>query len=472
MLPVIALIGRPNVGKSTLFNALTGTRNALVADLPGLTRDYQYGHGKIGPRPYLVVDTGGLTEDDTGIAPLVAQQAWRMAQEADALLFLVDAKEGLTALDETLAHALRRLGKPLYLAVNKAERRDPNLIRAEFYTLGLGEPYAISAAHKQGLEELLEVVLATWPVAQEAAIEHADSDSKTHDHSYTTDDSELLPTGSEEAVCIEATSIHLAIVGRPNVGKSTFINRLLGEERMLTFDMPGTTRDSIAIPFEKDGQAYTLIDTAGIRRRSRVTETIEKFSVIKALQAVESAHVAVLMIDARQGIGDQDATLLGYIVERGRALVIAVNKWDHLPTDVRDQVKCDLERKLAFVDFAKIHFISALHGSGIMEVLESVKCAYAAACMKLATPELTRLLQQAMIKHQPPLVHGHSIKLRYAHQGGQNPPVIVIHGNRINHIPNSYRRYLEKFYRQQLNLWGTPVRLVFKSSDNPYHAKG
>lgn len=441
MLPVIALLGRPNVGKSTLFNQLTRTRDALVADFPGLTRDRQYGQGRLGSRPYLVVDTGGLTDTDDQLAERVSQQALRAAAEADALLLLVDGREGLSAADQTIAGALRRLGKPLYLVVNKTEGLDPNLVTSDFYTLGLGSPHPIAAAHGQGVARLIDTVLTGLPASE--------MPGDTTDH----------PTQD---------GIRLAIVGRPNVGKSTLVNRLLGEERMLASDLPGTTRDSVFIPFEKDGQHYVLIDTAGVRRRSRVHETIEKFSVLKTLQAIEQAHVVLLMLDARQGIAEQDATLLGHILDSGRALVIAVNKWDRLESEIRERIHSELDRRLSFVDFARIHRISALHGSGVVDVLGSVRKAYLAATRKLSTPELTRILEQTVERHQPPLVQGHRIKLRYAHQGGQNPPVIVIHGNRVERVPAAYRRYLANSFREALQLAGTPLRIEFKSGENPY----
>ncbi len=446
MLPVIALVGRPNVGKSTLFNSLTRTRNALVADMPGLTRDRQYGIGQRGPRPYVVVDTGGLTDEAEGLAGLVAQQAWRAIEEADAVLLLVDGRSGLTTTDEEIASQLRRAGKTLHLVINKGEHRDPDLLSTDFHILGLDHLHVIAAAHNQGVETLMEAVLTALP-------------GKEKD--------ETTPTPEEPEGAIK-----LAVVGRPNVGKSTLVNRLLGEERMLACDMPGTTRDSVAAPFERDGQRYTLIDTAGVRRRSRISEVVEKFSVIKALKAIEQAHVVVLVLDARQGIGDQDASLLGLVLDSGRALVVAVNKWDHLDSDTRTEVKCELDRRLGFVDFAKMHFISALHGTGVGELLISVREAYTTATRKLSTPELTRILEDALAAHQPPLVHGHSIKLRYAHQGGQNPPMIIIHGNRIDHVPDSYRRYLVGVYRKRLELWGTPIRIEFRGGENPYHQPG
>lgn len=442
MLPVIALMGRPNVGKSTLFNCLTRSRDALVSDYPGLTRDRQYGIGKLDEVSYVVMDTGGLADEPEGLSKLVTNQAWQAAEQADAILFLVDGRAGLTSSDEELAVRLRRLGKPLYLVVNKTEHLNLNTAKADFYGLGLGEPFAISASHRRGIAELIQQVLTALPV-QEPLQDPATADD----------------------------SIRLAIVGRPNVGKSTLVNRLLGEERVVAHDMPGTTRDSIAIPFEKDGQAYTLIDTAGVRRRSRVFEGIEKFSVIKTLQAIDKAHVVVLMMDAREGIVEQDATLLSLVLDSGRGLVVAVNKWDHLDADTRQSVRRNLNRKLNFLDFANFHFISALHGSGIMDVLESVNKAYEAAYCKLSTPELTRILESAVHKHQPPLVRSRQrIKLRYAHQGGQNPPLIVIHGSRTEHVPAPYQRYLAHTFREALDLWGTPVRIIFKSGENPYTA--
>ena len=441
MLPVIALVGRPNVGKSTLFNSLTRTRNALVADMPGLTRDRQYGISQRGPRPCVLVDTGGLTGDDAGMDGLVARQVWRAIEEADLVLLLVDGRAGLTAADEEIADQLRRAGKPLHLVINKGEHRDPDLLSAEFHVLGLDELHVVAAAHNHGVEDLMEEVLAVLPAPDEA---------------------------DEATVEPEEPAIKLAVVGRPNVGKSTLVNRLLGEERMLACDLLGTTRDSVAAPFERDGQRYVLMDTAGVRRRSRVSEAVEKFSVIKALQAIEQSHVVVLVLDARQGISDQDASLLGLVLDSGRALVLAVNKWDRLDPEIRTQVKRDLDWRLNFLDFAKIHFISALHGTGVGELMVSVREAYAAATRKLATPELTRILEEALAAHQPPLVHGHSIKLRYAHQGGQNPPMIVIHGNRIEHVPEAYRRYLTNVYRKRLDLWGTPIRIEFRGGDNPY----
>jgi len=441
MLPVIALVGRPNVGKSTLFNRLTRTRDALVADIPGLTRDRQYGLARHGERGFVVMDTGGLTEDSSGIDGMIARQVWQAVAEADAVLLLVDARAGLSAADETVAAALRRTGKPVYLVANKAEHLDVGNATAEFYSLGLDTVYPISAAHNHGVQALLDTVLDAIP----------------------TDDT--LPPAQPD-------SIRLAIVGRPNVGKSTLVNRLLGEERMLASDIPGTTRDSVAIPFEHHGQHYTLIDTAGIRRRSRVHEIIEKFSVLKSMQAMAQAHAVVLVLDARQGIGEQDVTLLGHVLEHGRALVVAVNKWDKLPTEERTQIRRALDRRLNFLDFARLHFVSALHGSGVMDLLKSVDEAFAAATRHFPTPELTRILNEATARHQPPMVGGRSSKLRYAHQGGHNPPLIVIHGNRTDRVPDSYRRYLANSFREALDIWGTPLRIEFRGGENPYAGRG
>ena len=410
----------------------------MVADLPGLTRDRKYGVGKTGDHPYLVIDTGGLTGESGDLDELIAKQVWRAIEEADAVLFMVDGRAGLTTTDEEVSLKLRRLGKPLYLVVNKTEYQEPNFACAEFYNLGLGQPYAISATHRRGVGELIAAVLGEFSTTKEIAEPNSE------------------------------TAIRLAVVGRPNVGKSTLVNRLLGEERVLAYDQPGTTRDSITIPFSKDEQDYLLIDTAGIRRRSRVNGKIEKFSVIKTLQAIEQAHVVIMVIDAQQGVSEQDATLLGFILDSGRALVVAINKWDRLEQTIRDNIRRELGRRLVFLDFADFHFISALHGSGVGALLNSVTSAHEAATRNLATSALTRILQDAVASHQPPLIHGQSIKLRYAHQGGQNPPLIVIHGNRIDNVPASYQRYLVNTFRKALNLRGTPLRIEFKASDNPF----
>ncbi len=444
MKPVITLVGRPNVGKSTLFNRLTHSRAALVADLPGLTRDRIYGDGKLGDRPYIVVDTGGLSSDKSGAAPsiagLMADQARQAMQEADVILFLVDGRGGLTAGDQQIAAHLRQIGKRIFVTVNKSEGTDPQLAAAEFQSLGLGQPYAISAAHGDGVAGLMEAVLAELP---DAAGEQAD----------------------------EHEGIRVAVVGRPNVGKSTLINRLLGEDRVLVFDQAGTTRDSVYIPYERDGQRYVLIDTAGVRRRARVEDTIEKFSIIKTLQAIDAAHVVIMVLDAQEGVSAQDLTLAGMVVERGRALVMVVNKWDGLPPEQREQMKKDIDRRLPFLDFAAMHFVSALHGSGVGDLYSAVIGAYGAAMRKFSTPELTRLLNQAVIHYPPPLVKGRRIKLRYAHQGGSNPPLIIIHGNQTAAVPAAYQRYLINTFRNQFRLKGTPLRLEFKTGANPYAGK-
>jgi GTP-binding protein len=440
--PVVALVGRPNVGKSTLFNRLTGSRAALVSDFPGLTRDRQYGSGRLGGRPYIVVDTGGLSGEREGIDVLMESQAMRAVMEADIVLFLVDGRAGLTGADQTVLEQLRATGRPIVLVINKTEGQQPAIAFSEFAVFGAADAYCVSAAHGDGVATMMAEVLARF-APEEGEEESADAE-------------------------VDEEGVRIALVGRPNVGKSTLTNRILGEERMLTFDMPGTTRDSIFIPFERDGKRYTLIDTAGVRRRSRVHEAIEKFSVIKALQAMEASHVVLLVVDARQGIGEQDARLLGHAVESGRALVIAVNKWDGLTTDEREEIREALDRRLSFVDFAEIHYISALHGSGVGDLFRAIDKAYDAGRKSLSTPMLTRMLQAAVAHHPPPLIRGRRIKLRYAHQGGQHPPVIVIHGTQTAEVPDSYRRYLESCFRDGLGLAGTPVRIAFRTSENPY----
>jgi GTP-binding protein len=438
--PVIALVGRPNVGKSTLFNCLTRSRDALVANQPGLTRDRKYGEGQVGDRPYLVVDTGGLSGDKEGLGELMADQAWLAVKEADVTLFLADARDGRVAGDDEIARRLRAANKPVHLVVNKIDGAQTEVVMAEFHGLGLGRPMGITASHGGGVRSLMEEVLQGLPE----------------------------PEADEEEV---AHGIKIAIVGRPNVGKSTLINRILGEERVLVFDMPGTTRDSIFVPFERRGQQYTFIDTAGVRRRGKVHDKLEKFSVIKALQAIERASVVLLVIDAHQGISDQDAHLLGFVLDEGRSLVIAINKWDGLSATERERVKYELGRRLQFVDFASLHFISALHGTGVGELFKPILNAYRSATRHFATPELTRILEQAVAAHQPPLVRGRRIKLRYAHQGGRNPPMIVIHGNQTKDVPATYRRYLANVYRKALRLEGTPVRIDFKTGANPYEGR-
>ncbi|MCG6864699.1 MAG: ribosome biogenesis GTPase Der [Thiogranum sp.] len=445
MLPVIALIGRPNVGKSTLFNQLTRSRDALVADFPGLTRDRQYGQGKVGGRPYLVVDTGGLVGDERGLDGLMADQVWVAVEESDAVVLMLDARDGINLSDEQIATRLRRSGKRVFLTLNKVDGVDVAPVLTDAFALGLGEPLQIAAAHGRGVVSLIDRVLAVLP-----------EDTG----------------GGEGETPGETQGIRIAVVGRPNVGKSTLINRMLGEQRVLAFDQPGTTRDSIHIPFERDGERYTLIDTAGVRRRSKVSEAVEKFSIIKTLQAINDANVALLVLDAQAGeVTEQDATLAGHIMESGTALVLAINKWDGLDDEQRQWLREQLDRRLPFLDFAERYFISALHGSGVGKLFEAVQLAYRAATIKVPTPDLTRLLERAVYAHQPPLVQGRRIKLRYAHQGGQNPPVIVVHGNQTARLPQSYKRYLNNFFRQALKLVGTPIRMEFKTGENPYQGK-
>ncbi len=438
MLPVIALVGRPNVGKSTLFNRLTRSRDALVADQPGLTRDRKYGVGKLGSSDYLVVDTGGISGNQEGIEQLMVQQVQLAIGEADHILFLVDGRGGYTTGDQSIAAELRKKGKPITLVVNKSDGIDSSIANSDFYALGLGEPKSISSAHGMGVKVLIEEILLS------------------------------LPDVDEEE---EDDGIKLAVVGRPNVGKSTLVNRLLGEERVLAFDLPGTTRDSIFIPLEHKGQRYTLIDTAGVRRRAKVHEVIEKFSIIKTLQAIEKANVILMVLDAEQGICEQDATLAGHILDSGRALIVVTNKWDTLDKYDRDRLKEELERRLPFLSFAKHHYISALRGSGVDKLLSSVNKAYANATADLPTPQLTRILEQAIQQHTPPLVKGRRIKLRYAHQGGRNPPIIVIHGTQTKSVPNAYERYLINKFRSELKLDGTPIRVEFRSGHNPFEGR-
>jgi GTP-binding protein len=438
MLPVIALVGRPNVGKSTLFNVLTGTRDAIVADVPGLTRDRQYGFGRLGPVPCVLIDTGGLIENPTGIEAQMRAQTERAVAEADRLIFLADARAGLSPQDEFVARELRRSGKPVTLVLNKAEGLDPELAAAEFHALGFGEPLTVSASHGQGCEELMERVLAGLP-----------AQSPTQD-----DDSGV---------------IRIAIIGRPNVGKSTLVNRLLGEERVIASEEPGTTRDSILVPFERDGRSFLLIDTAGLRRRSRVEDVVERASVVKTLQAIDEAHVVIMVLDAHESVAEQDASVLGLALERGRALVIAVNKWDGIPQEQREEIHRQLALKLDFVPFAPLHFISARHGSGVGELMQSTVRGYEAAMRTLPTRELTRTLEQALSVHQPPLVRGRRIKLRYAHQGGRNPPRIIVHGNQTSSVPDAYTRYLANVFRKSYDLFATPVFIEYRTDANPYH---
>lgn len=443
MKPVIALVGRPNVGKSTLFNRLTRSRAALVADYPGLTRDRHYGEGRMGDRPFLVIDTGGFEPVvKEGVMQEMAKQTKQAVAEADVVIFIVDGRQGITPHDKAITDYLRKSGRPVILAVNKAEGMKYSAVVADFYELGLGDPLAISSAHGDGVHTLLDEALNTVP---------------------------LSPAETEDETESGQKHIKLAIVGRPNVGKSTMINALLGEERVIAFDLPGTTRDAIEIPFERDGKQYTLVDTAGLRKRGKVFQAIEKFSVVKTLQAISEANVVLLLLDAQQDISEQDAHIAGFVLESGRALVVGINKWDGLDQDKRKEVKSEVERKLHFLSFAKFHYVSALKSTGISALMRSIDSAYAAAMAKLSTPRLTRVLEEAIEHQQPPRKQGGTRpKMRYAHQGGQNPPIIVIHGNSLDAISDDYKRYLEKHFRDAFSLTGTPLRIELRSGKNPF----
>ncbi len=472
--PVVALVGRPNVGKSTLFNRLTRSRDALVADFPGLTRDRHYGEGRVGDRPYLVVDTGGfepVVKD--GIMAEMARQTQQAIAEADVVIFLTDGRSGLSGHDRDIADRLRRCGRKVLLAVNKAEGMPWATVTAEFHELALGEPHAISAAHGDGVRELIDEALAGFPMHEpQLAVDLSSEPGDLSDEAIEAlqAQADLEPEVAPAERPIEHR-LRLAIVGRPNVGKSTLVNALLGEERVIAFDQPGTTRDAIEVEFERGGRRYTLIDTAGLRRRGKVFEAIEKFSVIKTLQAIEASNVVLLMLDARAEVADQDAHIAGFVLETGRSLVVGINKWDDLPSDQRDTIRRDFERKLRFLSFAKVHYISALKGEGLGPLLKSIEQAYQAAFTKLSTPKLTRVLHAAVEEQPPPRKGLFRPKLRYAHQGGQNPPVIVIHGNALDAIPDSYRRFLETRFREVFKLQGTPLRIEFRSSRNPYAPK-
>ncbi|OOR98842.1 ribosome biogenesis GTPase Der [Canicola haemoglobinophilus] len=477
--PVVALVGRPNVGKSTLFNRLTRTRDALVADFPGLTRDRKYGQAHFNGYDFIVIDTGGIDGTEEGVEEKMAEQSLLAIEEADIVLFLVDARAGLTSADIGIAQYLRqRQNKTTVLVANKTDGIDADSHCAEFYQLGLGEIAQIAASQGRGVSALMEQVLT--PIAEsmnlaqatESAVENSEENADEWDQDFdfeNEEDAQLLDDAlAEEQEEIEDKNIKIAIVGRPNVGKSTLTNRILGEDRVVVYDLPGTTRDSIYIPMERDGQQYTIIDTAGVRKRGKVHLTVEKFSVIKTLQAIQDANVVLLTIDAREGVSDQDLSLLGFILNAGRSLVIVVNKWDGLNQDVKDQVKSELDRRLDFIDFARVHFISALHGSGVGNLFDSVKEAYACATQKMTTSLLTRILQMATDEHQPPMMGGRRIKLKYAHPGGYNPPIIVVHGNQIERLPDSYKRYLSNYYRRSLKIIGSPIRLLFQEGNNPF----
>ena len=446
MLPVIAIAGRPNVGKSTLFNRLTGTRDAIVADYPGLTRDRRYGTARHHGARFIVVDTGGLTGDSEQFATRVGDQVRRALDEADRIVLLTDARAGRTAADDAIADHLRRLGKPIVLAVNKTDGLDERTALSEFHALGLDGPIPLSAAHGRGIAALVRTLV---PAGKDAPGPAGDAEAGAE------------ADGSREAV-------RIAIIGRPNAGKSTLVNRLLGEDRVITDDAPGTTRDSVFVPFERGGRRFVLIDTAGLRRRSRVSDVVEKLSAIKALQAIEAANVAILVLDAGEGVSEQDARLLGYLLDAGRALVIALNKWDRLDPAWRSAARDAVSRRLGFIDFSAVHAISALRGEGLGAVMRSVEEAWAAATTRMAAGELTRIVQDATTRHPPPVVRGRRIKLRYAHQGGINPPIVVIHGNSAEEVPDPYARYLARAVRTRFGLRGTPLRIEFRSGENPY----
>ena len=442
MIPVFALVGRPNVGKSTVFNRLTKTRDALVANYPGLTRDRKYGEGSLLGKRFMLIDTGGITGTEEGIDAIMAEQSMLAIQEADAVMLIVDSRAGLTPLDTHLAQYLREKECVVYLVANKIDGINPDIASAEFFELGLKNIYPTTATHGRGVKNLMENVLEPFP--------------------------ELSQKDEDDS---QEKGIKIAIVGRPNVGKSTLVNRILGEDRVIVFDEPGTTRDSVYIEYQREDTKYTLIDTAGIRKRKNVSLTVEKFSIVKTLQSIDDANVVVFLVDAHEGLVDQDMHLMGTIVDAGRALVIAINKWDGLDDYTKDRVKVQLDRRLHFVNFADLHFISALHGTGVGNLYKSIERSYASAIDKLSTNKLTLILQDAVIKHQPPLVRGRRIKLRYAHAGGKNPPIIVIHGNQLDEVPSHYSRYLEKTFCRALDLHGTPVKIEYRSSENPYEGK-
>lgn len=467
MMPVVALVGRPNVGKSTLFNRLTRTRDALVADFPGLTRDRKYGKAELNGNEYILIDTGGIDGSEDGIESFMAEQSLQAIEEADIVLFIVDARAGIMSGDYAIAKHLRSREKNTFLVANKIDGIDPNVAMADFFELGMESIYPVAATHGRGVNFLLESALEPF-FEKEDLIE-------TESSNFVLDEFEISDEIDEDHEKISQAfadlPIKVAIVGRPNVGKSTLTNRILGEERVVVYDMPGTTRDSIYIPMERDEQDYILIDTAGVRRRGKITETVEKFSVIKTLQAIEDANVVLLVIDAREGIADQDLSLLSFTLNSGRSLVIAVNKWDGLSHEVKNKIKETLDERLDFIDFARLHFISALHGSGVGNLFDSIKEAYACATQRVSTSLLTKIMQMAQDDHQPPLVNGRRVKLKYAHAGGYNPPIVVVHGNQVTSLPDSYKRFLMNYFRRSLKIMGTPIRILFKESENPFKDK-
>jgi len=511
MKPVIALVGRPNVGKSTLFNKLTKTRDALVADFPGLTRDRQYGDGRVGGFEYLLIDTGGLSGEPETLDAAMADQTLQAVVEADLVVFLVDGRDGSTSIDQDIADVLRRMAKPIILCVNKTDGIGDEQAQLDFYALGFEKMVSVAASHNRGLSNLMAEAAAFLNVeviddvkrksrkerrqlAEEAeALQALEEAQKTGSQNDLSGDSSsgTVSDGRQADVHVDAHGddqpsddtdpfverdiasgeLRIAVVGRPNVGKSTLINRLVGEDRVIAYDQPGTTRDSVRVPFERGGKQYTLVDTAGVRRRGKVSQTVEKFSIIKTLQAIEDSNVCVMLLDASDGVTEQDLHLLGHIIEKGRALVVAVNKWDTLSAEERDNVKTALERRVEFLKFTRVHFISALKGSGVNDLFKSVNRAYTSAFSKFQTPRLTRLLEVAVQQHQPPLKGGRRIKLRYAHQGGMNPPVIVVHGTQASKTPVAYQRYLVNQFMKSLHLFGTPLRLELRDGENPFARK-
>ena len=438
MIPVIALVGKPNVGKSTLFNRLTRSRDALVANFSGLTRDRKYGCGEMFDRRFVVIDTGGISGEEIGIDVEMAQQSLRAINEADIVLFMVDCREGITSADYLIANTLRRRNAKVYLIANKIDGLDPAAALVDFYQLGFSEIFPTTASQGRGIRAIMEVVLERFDPNDVVGEDLGDS-------------------------------IKVGVVGRPNVGKSTLVNRMLGEERVVVFDQPGTTRDSIFIEYERNGQRYILIDTAGVRKRKNIKLAIEKFSIVKTLQSIDASNVALILVDAHEGLVEQDLHLIGSVIDAGRGVVVVINKWDGLNSSQRQNVKTEIERRLRFADFAKVHFVSALHGTGVGKLYESIKTAYLSATLSLSTAKLTSILEGAVETHQPPMIHGRRIKLRFAHSGGRNPPVIIIHGNQTESVPAHYVRYLERFFRKELGLKGTPVKVEFRTGENPYN---
>lgn len=470
MKPTIALVGRPNVGKSTLFNKLTRTQDALVADMPGLTRDRQYGDGKVGGWPYLLVDTGGLSGAPDSLDAAMADQTLSAVREADLVVFLVDGRSGLVSVDEEIADILRRQARHVVLCVNKIDGIGEDKAMLEFHQLGFDNMVPVAASHNRGVQHLVEELADYFQIPQKERIEPSRKRGSRKNKPAV----EGAAAGEGEQAFgpgyqpVEQNDIRITFVGRPNVGKSTLINRLLGEDRVIAYDQPGTTRDSVSVPFERAGKEYTLIDTAGVRRRGKVSEKVEIFSIIKTLQSIDKSNVCVMLLDAEEGITDQDLSLLGYVIDKGRALIVAVNKWDSLSSEQREIFREDLERRVEFLKFTRIHFISALLGSGVGDLFKSINKAYASAFVDLSTPNLTRMLEVVTTQHQPPMVNGRRIKLRYAHQGGQNPPIIVIHGKQALKVPQSYQRYLMNHFIKALKLFGTPLRIEFRQDDNPF----